>query len=246
MRAVAKINVFLKIVSRRSNYHELISRFIRYEELYDEIYLEEAEEFDIVGIDIDKQSNTIYKAYQALQAVAPEIKDFMQNRRVRIIKRIPEGAGLGGGSSNAATFLLLLNQEAGLHLDTPTLAKVGLQVGADVPFFIYGYKAANVKGIGEIIEPFEDDIPALEIKLMHIHCNTAKVYQNFRKHFQLSDKNQAQQLTKMTSKEILSTLLPLQANDLYKSAMALCPSLAPFANRWYLSGSGSTLFRSKE
>ncbi len=248
MKAVAKINIFLKIVGRRGNYHELVSRFVRYEELYDEIFLEEAEggECEIVGMDIEQKNNTIYKAYEALQKVAPQIKDFMQNRRVRVIKRIPEGAGLGGGSSDAATFLQLLNQEAELNLDIQTLAKIALEVGADVPFFIYGYKAANVEGIGEVIEPFEDDIPALEFKLMNLHCNTAKVYGNFRKHAHLSDKAEAQKLKNMSSKEILANLSPLQANDLYQSAAMLCPELRPFAKNWYLSGSGSTLFRSKE
>ena len=248
MKAVAKINIFLKIVGRRGNYHEIVSRFVRYEELYDEIFLEEVEggECEIVGMDIDKKSNTIYKAYEALQKVAPQIRDFMRDRRVRVIKRIPQGAGLGGGSSDAATFLLLLNQEAGLGLDTQTLAKIALEVGADVPFFIYGYKAANVEGIGEVIEPFSDDIPALELRLMDIHCDTAKVYKNFRDHFQPSGKSEAQKLKKMTSKEILANLSPLQANDLYQSAIMLCPELRPFVKSWYLSGSGSTLFRSKE
>ncbi len=247
MRAVAKINIFLKVVGKRGNYHELVSRFIRYEELYDEIFLEEGEEeCEIVGVDIVKEQNTIYKAYKALQKVAPEIKDFMRHRRVRIKKKIPFGAGLGGGSSDAATFLLLLNKEANLALDPSTLAKVALEVGADVPFFIYGYKAANVEGIGEIIEPFEDDVPKIELKLLPLHCNTAKVYKHFSNHYLLSNKKEAQALIQKSSKEILHTLSPLEANDLYKSALVLCPNLAPFTNSWYLSGSGSTLFRSKE
>jgi len=70
-------------------------------------------------------------------------------------KRIAEGAGLGGGSSNSASFLLLLNRVCGLNIDLDRLADIGSRVGADVPFFIYGYRVANVKGLVRLLRSSE-------------------------------------------------------------------------------------------
>jgi 4-diphosphocytidyl-2-C-methyl-D-erythritol kinase len=143
--------------------------------------------------------------------------------------------------------LKLVNEVLALKLTTEELAAIGAELGADVPFFIYGYPAANVSGIGEVIEPFEDDIPQIELKLMPFHCDTAKVYANYRQKFMENfEIGFAQQLKKQTSRQILATIAPMKANDLYASAIDLCPKLKPFSKEYFLSGSGSTLFRSKE
>ncbi len=247
MRAPAKINIFLKIVGTRGDYHELLSRFIRYDVLYDELEFIEGDfkEFEIFGMDIPKKSNIIYKAYQSLCKHFPNLPSFFQHYAIKITKKIPQGAGLGGGSSDAATFLKMTNQKAKLGLSTQELAALAAEIGADVPFFIYDYPAANVSGIGEVIEPFEDEVGPLELKLLPIHCDTALVYRNWRKHHLHFDKALAEQLLSMTSKEILATIAPQKANDLYQSAKELCKELKNYPE-WFLSGSGSTLFRSKD
>ncbi len=251
-KAPAKLNIFLKITGFRGSYHEILSRFIRYEELFDEIAFVPGkyERFEIEGTPgIPREQNIIYKAFCALNAATgnPKIIDFFFSHKVHITKRIPQGAGLGGGSSDAATFLTLANRHIGLGLSTDELARIGAQIGADVPFFIYGYEAANVRGIGEVIEPFIDDIPPIELKLLPIHCDTAAVYTNWRKKFaDTLHIGLAEHLAQMTSRQILSTIAPIKANDLYVSAIDLCPDLEKYREIWFLSGSGSTIFRSED
>ena len=251
-KAPAKLNIFLKITGFRGSYHEIVSRFIRYEELYDEIAFVPGryERFEIEGTpDIPREKNIIYKAFCALNAATgnPKIIDFFFSHKVHVTKRIPQGAGLGGGSSDAAAFLKLANEHIGLGLSPKELAAIGAQIGADVPFFIYGFEAANVRGIGEIIEPFADDIPPIEPRLLSIHCDTAAVYANWRKKFaDTLHIGLAEHLAQMTSRRILSTIAPYEANDLYASAADLCPELKKYQESWFLSGSGSTIFRSRD
>ena len=249
MKAFAKINIFLKIVGKRENYHEIISRFVRYDELFDEIEFvpRKADGFVIEGMDIPIQKNIIYKAYRRLLEVSDSVKlkNFFTTHIVSVQKRIPQGAGLGGGSSDAATFLLMCNETIGLGLSKEQLLKIGATIGADVPFFLSGYKSANVFGIGERIEPFEDDIPAIELKLLDICCDTAKVYRHYRKHYYMPNIEEAQKMAKTSSREILSSFQPLHTNDLFKSAIDLCPALGEYCKSWYLSGSGSSLFKGK-
>ncbi|BCD68575.1 4-(cytidine 5'-diphospho)-2-C-methyl-D-erythritol kinase [Nitratiruptor sp. YY09-18] len=248
-KAYAKLNIFLKIVGLRDNYHELVSRFILYKEIYDIITFEEGEfeRFEIVGTpEIRREENIIYKAFCALNSYThnPKIIDFFFSHRVKITKNIPSGAGLGGGSSDAAIFMHMVNDALGLGLSKDELAKIGANIGADVPFFVYGYEAANVRGIGEKIEPFEDTIPKLTLKISNSHCNTAKVYQTYRSECMESFAiGLANRLASMTAEKILDTIEPIKANDLYCAAMRLCPELAQYSDTWYLSGSGSTLFR---
>ncbi len=251
IRTPAKLNVFLKIIGTRGDYHELISRFIRYDELYDTITFVPGsfERFTIEGVDIPRERNILYKAFVELNRYTenPKIIDFFYHHKVVIEKRIPMGAGLGGGSSNAAGFIKLLNKILNLRLSQEEMAKIGARLGADVPFFIYGYKSANVSGIGEVIEPFEDEIPPLELKLLPIHCDTAKVYGRYREKFMEGfEIGLAKRLMKQTSREILDTIAPTKANDLYLPAIDLCPDLGRYKDEYFLSGSGSTLFRSQK
>lgn len=147
----AKINLFLHIVGQRENsYHNLQSIF-QLIDLYDYLTFEPAQyqEINIIGTEhINQNDNLIYKAAQLL-------KPFAQNFygiNIHIEKNIPMGAGLGGGSSNAATTLIILNQLWQCQLSQTQLAKYALKLGADVPFFIYGQNAW-VEGIGEYITP---------------------------------------------------------------------------------------------
>ncbi len=250
MKAFAKINIFLKIVGKRDNYHEIVSRFVRYEKLYDEIEFvpQKTDGFTIEGMDIPIQKNIVYKAYEKLLKTTngTKLEKFFCNHVVKINKGIPQGAGLGGGSSDAATFLQMCNDFLALNVPQEQLLKIGATIGADVPFFLSGYRSANVFGIGEKIVPFEEDIPEIELKLVDIHCDTARVYRHYRSHYFAPNIDEAKQLSTMSSKEILRYYRPLQVNDLYKSAIDLCPQLEIYSDSWYLSGSGSSLFKGKE
>lgn len=249
----AKINTFLKIVGTRDGYHELVSRFVLMEKLYDTMWFEPnvGISFEIIGdFDCDKKSNTIYKAYEALLDYKPQknIVEFCKKHKMMVYKNIPKQAGLGGGSSNAATFLRMLNDILSLGLTPDELAAIGSKVGADVPFFVYGYKAANVSGIGEIVEEFKDDVP--QIKLFtpdDIKCDTKEIYKTFRKHFITDlEPELAAELATKTTREILESHPPIELNDLFKAVLKKYPEFYEHKlDGWYLSGSGSTLFKAK-
>ena len=255
-KSYAKVNIFLKITGSKefnnTNYHTFNSRFMLVKNLYDTISFvpQKCDSFTIEGIDgVDVKSNIIYKAYTMLNKYTGDldILNFFYNHKVVIKKNIPMGAGLGGGSSNAATFMLMVKEVCNLKISIDTLAKIGAEIGADVPFFIYGYESANVKGFGEIIEPFSEDALDLEVFTPNIHCNTAEVYKYFRSHLLKDVKpNSGKDLLEMKSKDILSmpNIKPSQLNDLYKSAKELYPSLQNYEkDNFFFSGSGSSFFK---
>jgi len=149
IKAYAKVNIFLKITGHKDGYHTLLSRFVRVEQLYDTLSFVpcECDTFTIEGCDgIPLKSNTIYKAYKALNDYTGDldILNFFYKHKVVVNKRIPSQAGLGGGSSDAAAFIRLVKEVCNLMLSTQELAKIGSTVGADLPFFIYNYPSASL------------------------------------------------------------------------------------------------------
>lgn len=143
----AKLNLFLHITGRRENgYHELQTIF-QLIDLYDWMNFEAIgdEGIQIEGLDdVQLEQNLIYRAAQLLKPHAKKPCGL----NIRIEKNIPMGAGLGGGSSNAATTLIVLNQLWECELSEQQLADYGIKLGADVPIFVLG-RNAWAEGIGE-------------------------------------------------------------------------------------------------
>ena len=143
----AKLNLFLHITGRRENgYHELQSIF-QLIDLYDwlEFTKTESSEIHIDGLNsVDLQQNLIFKATEILKPYAKK----QTGLNISIEKNIPMGAGLGGGSSNAATTLIVINQLWQCGLSIEQLADLGVKLGADVPIFVHGLNAW-AEGIGE-------------------------------------------------------------------------------------------------
>ncbi|WAU77249.1 4-(cytidine 5'-diphospho)-2-C-methyl-D-erythritol kinase [Acinetobacter sp. LF10] len=143
----AKLNLFLHITGRRDNgYHELQTIF-QLIDLYDWMTFEPIADgmIHIEGLnEVAVEQNLIYRAAQLLKPHAKEPCGL----NIQIEKNIPMGAGLGGGSSNAATTLIVLNQLWQCSLNEQQLADYGVQLGADVPIFIFG-RNAWAEGIGE-------------------------------------------------------------------------------------------------
>ncbi|TCB70626.1 4-(cytidine 5'-diphospho)-2-C-methyl-D-erythritol kinase [Acinetobacter sp. ANC 4177] len=143
----AKLNLFLHITGRRADgYHELQSIF-QLIDLYDwlEFTQTESPQISIDGLNsVDLEQNLIYRAAQALLPYAKQPGGI----NICIEKNIPMGAGLGGGSSNAAATLIVLNKLWQCGLVTEQLARLGLKLGADVPIFVHG-RNAWAEGIGE-------------------------------------------------------------------------------------------------
>ena len=143
----AKINLFLHITGRRKNgYHELQTIF-QLIDLYDWMSFEITQD-DSIKIEglaaVQLEQNLIYRAAQVLRPHAKQPCGL----NIHIEKNIPMGAGLGGGSSNAATTLIVLNQLWQCDLTEQQLAAYALQLGADVPIFVFG-RNAWAEGIGE-------------------------------------------------------------------------------------------------
>jgi len=176
--APAKINIGLNIVSKRTDgFHNLETFFYPINDLYDEITFEKNDEviFDsnneLLVIDA---SNLVLKAFGLIEKLA------QQNINVKIYleKNIPIGAGLGGGSSNAACTLLGLNKLFDLNLSLDVLHALALQLGSDVPFFIESKPAIGYSR-GEILKKTHTkiDYPILIVN-PGIHISTKEAFQN--------------------------------------------------------------------
>ena len=247
MKSFAKINVFLKVVGTRGNYHEILSRFVLCEQLFDEIYFEKSNSFSIECDNKEIKENIIQKAIDELKKAgfSNELDEFFSSHKIIINKQIPIGAGLGGGSSNAATFLLMVNDELNLNIKRENLMQIASKIGADVTFFVSGYRAANVSGIGEIIEEFDDEVPNLNIFTPNVFCSTPMVYQEFRSNFlQYIDVNAAKKMQNLKSKELLEIYKNEELNDLFAPCFKLYPQMNEFRDK-FLSGSGSSVFSIK-
>jgi len=257
-KSYAKVNIFLKITGikefKSRELHTLNSRFMLIKELYDTIEFVpcKCDSFTIEGIDgVETKDNIIHKAYRALNIYTGDldILEFFYNHKVVVNKNIPMGAGLGGGSSNAATFMKMVKESCNLKISTQDLANIAATIGADVPFFIYGYESANVSGFGEIIEPFEEEALDLELFTPPISCDTAKVYKKFDECClnSVSLNNGATLLLNNSYDILTSNMKPSKLNDLYKAALLEYPKLEEYQKSgWFFSGSGSTFFKIKD
>ena len=150
--APAKINLFLHIVGRRPDGYHLLQTAFRMLDWGDEITLRRRDDglilrtTDVPGV--PAESDLVVRAARALQAVSGS----PFGAEIGVSKRIPMGGGLGGGSSDAASVLLALNRLWGCGLSRQALQDLGLKLGADVPFFIFG-ETAFAEGVGEALRP---------------------------------------------------------------------------------------------
>jgi 4-diphosphocytidyl-2-C-methyl-D-erythritol kinase len=170
--APAKLNLFLHIIGRREDgYHQLQTVF-QLLEFGDELTfnLRNDAVISLAGnyAEINPEQDLIYRAALLLQ----QHSAIKLGVDINIVKRIPLGGGLGGGSSDAATTLVALNQLWGTDLSTVTLAQLGLRLGADVPVFIQGFSAWG-EGIGEKLTPIT--LPEQWFLVIHPGCHVPTV-----------------------------------------------------------------------
>lgn len=165
IHSAAKINLNLRILGKKeNNFHELSLLNCKID-LKDEILISKTEKetevetyFKNEKTEIKSKENLIYKAYELLK------KEFnISNYNVKINKKTPISAGLGGGSSNAAEFLKYINKKERLNLSFDKLKEIAAKIGSDVIYCIHD-KPAIVKGVGEIIE--EIDLELKEVFLI--------------------------------------------------------------------------------
>jgi len=249
-KSYAKVNIFLKIAGKRGDYHELVSRFVRVKNQFDTISFlkEDLEEFTLEGnFGCETKKNTIYKAYLKLLVYSDEVEKYFLTHKVIVDKNIPEFAGLGGGSSNCATFMIMVNEVCSLGLSKDELSTIGATIGADVPFFIYEYDSANVTGIGEVVTQFDEEPLNIKTFTPRVECNTGVIFRSFRNnHYKEITEEESLKLLNMKSFDIYNGMSICEANDLYKPALENYSELIPqkyhLPDESYFSGSGSSFF----
>ena len=203
-----------------------------------------------------KGENIIAKAYKMLCECGFKgvLDECFSQFSLKLTKKIPIGGGLGGGSTDAACFLRLMNESLNLGLSREHLMQMGARLGSDVPFFVSGFKSANVSGTGELIAEFEDEIPPLIFSFPKLECSTAAVYAKFDESLNFKDSNSefaknsalARELAKKTSKELLNAYENTALNDLFTPCVALYPKMSAFLQGgFFLSGSGSSVFKAE-
>lgn len=173
--APAKINLFLRVLGRRDDgYHELQTLF-QLLNWGDEIRIQPVDDGSIrrgqTNYRLHPDQDLVVSAARLLQ----QVSHCRQGALIDVRKHIPMGAGLGGGSSNAATVLLVLNRLWQTSLDTEELALLGGELGADVPVFVRG-RSSLATGIGEKLTPFALGNRDYLLVMPDIKINTADVF----------------------------------------------------------------------
>jgi len=251
VRAPAKINLSLLIAGKRDDgFHEIESVMAKVD-LYDELLLERSDAGDIVLICEGKypvpatKDNLVYKAAELIcnsANIKPGIK-------ITVTKNIPVAAGLGGGSSDAASTLLGLNKFLNLGLTDQKLHDLAAKLGSDINFFL-GSPLAFCSGRGEKIKKIDKIFPFRAILLIpDITVYTKKVYANY-KHDEELYRRFNSRIMQMINENNIDLLTCMCANMLAESCYQLHPELLGLKSRVEaigagtvgLSGSGSTLY----
>jgi 4-diphosphocytidyl-2-C-methyl-D-erythritol kinase len=160
IKSPAKINLMLKIKGKRKDGYHLIESIMVPISLFDEINIEKSNKFEITMSNFSEklsiEKNIVFKTFKAVEKY---INTTLPSFKINILKNIPSGAGLGGGSGNGAIFLEFLDNFFNLGLKFQEKIKIASSIGADLPFFLYK-KPAFVEGIGEILNPLKiQDFP---------------------------------------------------------------------------------------
>ena len=236
-----KINVGLHVLRKRPDgYHDLETLFVPYPDIHDELEIEEAGEFSFDGEGVIWENDLTVRAYRLLEA------DFgLPPVAIRLRKMAPVGAGLGGGSSDAAFALTMLDSIFGLGLGQERLAAYAARLGSDCPFFIYNRPMVG-RGRGELLTPCPIDLSPYRIEItvpQGVSVSTREAYGGIVPRERLTP-----------IEEILSLPVAqwrgLLENDFEPQVFALHPELAALKERFYasgalyaaMSGSGSAVY----
>ena len=174
----AKINIGLDVLRRRPDgYHDIESLFVPVPEFRDVLEVVKADEAALfqygISCDVEPEKNLCFKAFRLMQ------EQFgIGNINIFLYKNIPMGAGLGGGSSDAAFTLLAINEVFELGLSREQLAALAAELGSDCPFFVYN-RPMLATGRGEILTPFDVDLRDYQIEVVpspDIHISTPEAY----------------------------------------------------------------------
>lgn len=168
-----KINIGLRVVRKREDgYHDLETIFYPVYGLHDELQVDRSEDFSFIQegltVDCSPTDNLIYKTYARMRERYPQIG----NVKITFKKNIPFGAGLGGGSSDAAHMAIALNEIFALGLTREQLAQEVSPLGADCPFFVYN-SPCYAEGIGDKLIPINLDLTGLRLLMIKPKCGVS-------------------------------------------------------------------------
>ncbi|MBQ1837014.1 MAG: 4-(cytidine 5'-diphospho)-2-C-methyl-D-erythritol kinase [Neisseriaceae bacterium] len=236
--APAKLNLMLKVAGKRDDGYHLLETVFCLIDLCDTIHLAVRDDGRIVlhnpQADISPENDLTVRAARLLQQFSGCLKRGVD---IKIDKKIPMGGGLGGGSSNAATVLVALNHLWACGLTQQQLIDLGVKLGADVPFFIFG-KTAFAEGIGEKLTPLPIDLPHFVIIRPPVAVSTKEIFS----HFVLTSLNKPIKIDGLTES------IPL-INDLQNIAVTRYPEIAhalavlqQYGEKAMMTGSGSCVF----
>lgn len=248
IKAPAKVNVRLEITGKRPDgYHNIFSIFVPVE-LYD--YLEITQNstgvirFSTMGGNVPEDSTNL--VYMAADSFFEKIRIKNRGIDIKLEKNIPVAAGLGGGSSDAASTLLALNEMHKFPIEKEELHKIALKLGADVPFFLDAVPSI-VTGIGEILEPVPN-WPEFWYLIVtpQVEISTAWVYRNYKMELTSNEYDYIRKTLK-NDDVIISDILK---NDLEKVTSASFPIIPALkrkimdagAEGAIMSGSGPSVF----
>ena len=251
-----KINLGLRVIRKRPDgYHDLETVFVPIYGLHDELDVESVQHSAIsnqisfvqegIAVDCPAEDNLIVKCYRQMRAKYPQIGDVA----VRFKKNIPFGAGLGGGSSDAAHMAVALNELFSLRLTKEQLAAEVKPLGADCPFFVYN-TPCYAEGIGDLLTPVELDLEGIRIVMIKPAegVSTKEAYSGITRHPEVAGEIQkAVAMMRQKCTEIDDTIF---VNDFEATVFPLHPQIAAIKKRlldagaFYasMSGSGSTVF----
>lgn len=250
LQSFAKINIGLNIIARRKDQHHNIETLLQQIDLHDLVSIEKNNNTKITvrcnnpSVPEDEK-NICHQAVKLIQRAT----GIHEGAKIEIEKRIPVAAGLGGGSSNAASIIKGLQQLWNVRLDEQVIKSIAIKLGADVFFFLCG-GTAIATGTGDILKPItlRDQFICVLI-YPNIEISTTWAYRNFN--FSLTKIKKSVKLAHFFSNDAsLYRIKNLICNDLEEVVFQHCPVLEDIKNLFYangafyaaMSGSGSTIY----
>jgi 4-diphosphocytidyl-2-C-methyl-D-erythritol kinase len=245
--APAKVNLLLRVGPRRPDgYHELASLIVALD-VGDELELEPSAATTVEAPGLDGGDTLVSRALELLV----QRTGYEGGFAVRLDKRVPVGAGLGGGSADAGVALRLANSLLPAPLEPAALTALAAEVGSDVPFFAAGFVAAEMRGRGEAVRSVRLHArPAIALAWPGVSVSTADVYAGYSSPWSEQGFARAGESIALAARADLRTLAALVANDLGDVAERLCPGSAALRRELRtrgalvsaVSGSGSAVF----
>ena len=245
-KSYAKINLTLDVIEKRQDGYHNIDGIMQMIDLYDEVEVKISDKFEITSnskeIPLDEK-NLVYKVYYVMK----EKYKFNENFSIHIDKNIPVSAGIGGGSSNSAVVIEMINELLGLKMSLEDRKQIGRKVGADIPYLLVG-KTARTRGIGDELEILES-LPTTDILIVNngVEISTPYVYSK------IVPSGNSERVDKLISTyknrkydEFFSNLY----NVMEEVSISYCPEIKNIKDKMYefncvkslMSGSGPTVF----